>query len=407
MLFIFWLYLQYTLCFISYNDFIKGAFDRLIQHNALFIKMFQVLSANKFVSPEVADYFRRCTNNSTYSQDDIDIELIDEIKRDYNVTLYSDKPINTGMIAIVFKGNKDGTDVAVKISRKDIRKRLARGFKELQWFYKIICFFYKENPILTLVANFICAQDCILDQCSFQNEIHAHKTMASNLSEIENVTYIDKLIVPKIYNKDGESRFIISEFLEGSDCFSVDKSERDQYTRLMTVFSMSQIFLTEVVHTDTHPGNLIYMNHNGILKLGIIDFGMNCFISKETREGVVAILGSINNDYDPKKAYRFFEPFLLPKVSFASYSDDVRNKINILSEHITHLIKTGSVTEHQIVMAVKELGTIHTDFKKLSLNVETVQLVIAQACILSTCTLLSDKEHISKCYSEVIKELIS
>jgi predicted unusual protein kinase regulating ubiquinone biosynthesis (AarF/ABC1/UbiB family) len=379
----------------------------LIQHNALFTKLFQILSANKLVSHEVADYFRKCTNNSSYSDEDIDVEFLDEIKREYHITLYSEKPINTGMIAIVFKGNKDGTDVAVKIARKNIRTRLAKGFKELQWFYNIVCYFYRENPVLTLVANFIGAQDCILDQCSFKNEIRAHKKMACNLSEIENVTDIDKLVVPLIYNKEGESRFIISEFLEGIDCFSVEKAERDQYTKLITIFSMSQIFLTEVVHTDTHPGNMIYMKQEGVLKLGIIDFGMNCFISKETREGIVAILGSINNEYDPKKAYRFFEPFLLPKIRFTSYSDEVRTKINILSEHITGLIKGGSVTEHQIVMAVKELGAIHNDFKKVSLNVETVQLVIAQACLLSTCSFLSEKEHIAKCYSEVIRELIS
>jgi len=404
---IIWLGVQYILCFISYHEFINRAFDLLIERNALFVKLFQILSANKFVSPEVADYFRKCTNNSSYSDDDIDVELLDEIKRDYHIQFYKEEPINAGMIAIVFKGRKDGTDVAVKIARKDIRTRLDKGFTSLQWFYKLVCFFYRDNPILTLVAKFIEAKDCILDQCSFENEIQAHRTMADNLSEIENVTDIDKLIVPKIYNKDGESRFIITEFLDGIDCFSVEKAERDQYTRLITVFSMSEVFLTEVVHTDTHPGNLIYMKQDGVLKLGIIDFGMNCFISRETREGVVAILGSINNDYDPSKAYRFFEPFLLPKVSFASYSDDVRNKINGVSEHITGLIKGGSVTEHEIVMAVKELGNIHSDFKKVSLNVETVQLVIAQACLLSTCSFLSDKEHISKCYSEVIKELIS
>jgi hypothetical protein len=149
------------------------------------------------------------------------------------------------------------------------------------------------------------------------------------------------------------------------------------------------------------------MKRNGVLMLGIIDFGMHCYVSKETRDGIVAILSSINNDHDSSKSYRFFEPFLLPKISFASYSDEVRNQINVISEQITALIKSGSVTEHEIGMAVKEVSLIHSDFKKLSLNVETVQLVIAQACLLSTCHFLSDKEYIAKCYKDVIREIIS
>ena len=407
MLYIIILYVQYLVCLISYKEFINGAFDLLVKHNTLFIKVFQILSANKFLSPEVADYFRKCTNKSSYFDEDIDMELLDEIQRDYNIELYSKKPINTGMIAIVFKGNKNGTDVAVKLTRKNIRTHLVKGFKEIQWLYKIACLFWREHPVLTLIANFIEAQDCILDQCSFQNEIKAHKTMAVNLSDIRDVNDVDKLVLPAIYNKDGESRFIITEFLEGNDCFSVDNSDKDKYTILIIVFSLVQMFLNDVMHTDSHPGNLIYMKRNGVLMLGIIDFGMHCYISKETRDGVIDILSSIDRDHDESRAYRFFEPFLLPRISFASYPDDIRNKINVLSESITSIIKSGSVTEHQLVMAVKELGTIHSDFKKASLNVETVQLVIAQACLLSTCSYLSDKEHIAKCYREIIKELIS
>ena len=146
------------------------------------------------------------------------------------------------------------------------------------------------------------------------------------------------------------------------------------------------------------------MKRNGVLCLGIIDFGMHCFISRETRYGAISILSSINNDYKP---YLFLQPFLFPKISFASYSVDVINKINLISENITQLTKNGSVTEHEIFMCVKELCNIHPDFKHLSLNVETVQLVIAQACLLSTCSFLSSKEHIATCYKEVIKELIS
>lgn len=398
---IIWYYIKYLFGIISYKVFIEGALDLLVKHNTLFIKLFQFLSANKH------DYFRKYTNNSSYSPDDIDMGLLDEIKREYNITFYSNSntPINTGMIALIFKGHINGVDVAVKIPRKNIRSRLESGFKELQWFYKIINFFYKDYPILSLVANFIEAQDVILDQCSFETEIIAQNTMRRNLAELDHIT--DKLIVPKIYNHDGESRFVITEFLEGIDCFSVDELDRDQYTKLIVIFAITQLFLTEVFHTDSHPGNLIFMKRDGVPILGIIDFGMHCYISRETRDGVTSILGSISKQYDVTKSYRFLEPFLLPKINFASYSEDIRNKINTISERMMPTITSGSVKEHEIVMYVKELCQLHPDFKKLSLNVETVQLVLAQACLLSTCHFLSDKEYVSKCYDEIIREIIS
>lgn len=406
MWFILWLYIKYLICLISYNDFVKNAFDLLIEHNILFVKVFQVLSANKFMPSDFSDYFRKCTNNSSFSYDDIDFELLEEIKRVYNIQLYSERPINTGMIAIVFKGSMNGKDVAIKMTRRNIHARLDDGYKELQQFYKLLNFIWRDNPFLSLIANFIKAKECILDQCSFQNEIKATNVMRNSLSEID-LTDTDNLIVPEIYNNNDESRFIISEFLDGRDCFSIDDSDKDHYTRLIVTFAMLEIFLTNVVHTDSHPGNMIYMKRNGVLQIGIIDFGMHLYMSTEIRNCMVSILSDINNSRDPTKSYRFIEPLVLPKISFVSYTEEVKHKVNVLSERLVTLIKDGSVTEHDIVMSIKELGNIHSDFIKLCLNVEAVQLVIAQSCLLSMCKLLSSQEYIAKCFTDVIREIIS
>ena len=83
------------------------------------------------------EYFRKCTNNSSFSPEDIDIILLDEIKRVYNIKLYSESPINTGMTALVYKGNMNGVDVAIKIARDNIRPKLLKGFKEIKLFYNL------------------------------------------------------------------------------------------------------------------------------------------------------------------------------------------------------------------------------------------------------------------------------
>ena len=166
---------SFVVGFISYDEYIRLVLLNLTQSNVLFIKLFQSLSANKSVSPHMLTLFRKNTNSSEYYQDDIDYKLIDQIREKYDIVIENLVPINSGMIAIVFKGNtREGKELVIKIKRKDIAARLERGYKQFVFWYqvaKVITYPIQANDFLESIASFIESKDYIMTQCDFNNEI--------------------------------------------------------------------------------------------------------------------------------------------------------------------------------------------------------------------------------------------
>jgi hypothetical protein len=83
-------------------SFLRSFLVFLTNHNILFVKLFQVLSTNELLSPGFLSYFKECTNNYSCYSSDVDHELLDEILKTHQLALCSSRPINAGMIALVY-----------------------------------------------------------------------------------------------------------------------------------------------------------------------------------------------------------------------------------------------------------------------------------------------------------------
>ena len=402
---------------ISYDDYIGLVLLKLTQTNVLFIKLFQSLSANKSVSPHMLALFRKNTNSSEYYQSDIDHKLIVRIREKYDIIIENLVPINSGMIAIVFKGHtKEGKELVIKIKRKDIAARLERGYRQFVFWYrvaKVITYPLQANDFLESIASFIESKDYIMTQCDFNNEIEVMRTTkeeVGDFSENNTISDLDKIIIPDVYNLEGDDDFIIMDYLSGSTCFVVDENQKQQFVRLLLKFALCSNYLFRYMHTDLHPGNLICMNDNGTLKLGIIDFGMSLNIGDSNIKLALSRVSDILlNSNDKHKDFIFYVKDLLnPAPDISLYTSEQRIRLNIIIENLfTDLLK-GRLTELTIRKYKSKIDTIVPGLSKNHFDVDVVKILLAFTMINSTIlTLTGDTEFIYETQKKIIMEIYS
>ena len=408
---------SFVVGFISYDEYIRLVLLNLTQSNVLFIKLFQSLSANKSVSPHMLTLFRKNTNSSEYYQDDIDYKLIDRIREKYDIVIENLVPINSGMIAIVFKGNtREGNELVIKIKRKDIAARLERGYKQFVFWYqvaKVITYPIQANDFLESIASFIESKDYIMTQCDFNNEIEVMRTTkeeVGDFSENNTISDLDKILIPDVYNLPGDDDFIVMDYLSGTTCFAIDENEKEQYVRLLLKFALCSNYLFRYMHTDLHPGNLICMKDEGKLKLGIIDFGMSLNIGDSNIKLALSRVSDILlNSNDKQKDFIFYVKDLLnPAPDISLYTSEQRIKLNIIIENLfTDLLK-GKLTELTIRKYKSKIDTIVPGLSKNHFDVDVVKILLAFTMINSTIlSLTRDTEFIYETQKKIIVEIYS
>ena len=409
--------IQYIFGRVSYDDYITSLCLVLIQSNILFVKLFQSLSANKCVSPHLLSLFRRNTNNSEYYQSDINYELIDEVSKRYDITIDNKIPINSGTSALVFKGYApDGRVLIIKIMRKDIVNRLERGYKQFVFWYKVAKFIsypFQANDLLESIASFIESKDYIMTQCDFNNEIEVMRITKEEIGDIldtNTISDLDKIIIPDVYNLPGDDEFIIMDYVSGSSCFVVEDAEKHEYVRLLLKYALCSNYLFQYMHTDLHPGNLICMKDDGVLKLGIIDYGMVLKIGDtKVKRALSRVSDLLLNSNEKNKDYVLYVKDLLePAPDITLYTSEQRLKLNHTIENLfTDLLK-GKLTELTIRKYKSRIDTIVPGLSKNHFDADIVKILLAFTMINSTIlSLTGDTEFIYETQKQIIMEIYS
>jgi predicted unusual protein kinase regulating ubiquinone biosynthesis (AarF/ABC1/UbiB family) len=402
---------------ISYDGYLSSLLLNMTQLNILFIKLFQALSCNLYVSQSVLLLFRKNTNNAEYYESDIDDMLMNNIKDKYNIVFDSYKPINTGMIALVFKGKMNDKDVVIKIKRRDIRNKLERGYKQFVFWYNILrylCYPFEISDFLESIASFIETKEYIMTQCNFKDEIAVMRKIKFDIDELvesETIDDFDKIVVPVVYNHhDDEDDFIIMDYLSGNTCFELNETEKQYYVCLLLKFAMCSSYMFEYTHTDLHPGNLICMNDNGVLKLGVIDYGMFLKINDcKVKSALSRISDLLINSRDKNKDFTFFVKDLLdPIPDITLYTTEQRVIVNSILESLFTDLLNGKLTELLIRKYKSRLDTIIPGLSKNKFDVDIVKLLMSFTMINSTIlSMTNDQQFIYETQKKIIIEIYS
>lgn len=320
---------------------VKSITHKLEELNIVYVKVFQSLCLEKDILYEnEKEYLLKYTDNVPYKSEQVDYELLDLIESKYNIRLEDSQPINSGIIGIVFKGidgNANDSKVVIKILKNDIKEKLIDVFNELEYLTYLISFIpYFKN--FNLNKLFLDNKESLLSQVNFLKEvtnIEIFKFKYKNLPEYR-IPYVYKEIT-NIYNN-----VIVMENIKGltiNDLEKYDEHDKNELGKLILKFGYISVLYNSAIHCDLHSGNIFFYknNENSNLpkyQLGLIDFGIVSFPSKESQEKFYNFFYNIEI---AKNYHNIFEKLKY----FIEFKKELnKNEIIELEEKLIYGIKT-------------------------------------------------------------------
>ena len=291
---IMWIFFTELLNYIffqNYDGFLEGTLIRLSHLNILYVKVFQALSFSKeMISEELNNKMIRYTDNVPWGNEDIDQELLDKVKKKYNITFRGgyDFPIRSGMISLIYKGVRQGKDVILKMKRKDIANRLEEAVDNLLFVIYLFSFIpdYDFDIPKIIREN----TEMILNQTDFIEEMKNTKLIRKNC---EHLKYVK---IPEVYEEVTEefNDVILMNFIDGERIDKIKVGEYESYAKQVVKFGLTTLLIHGVVHGDLHSGNIIFIKDDNDkkypYKIGVIDFGIIMRIGCEYKNELIDVI---------------------------------------------------------------------------------------------------------------------
>jgi len=240
-----------------------------------YVKFGQWLSVRPdFVPPDVIQEFEKL-------QDRLPPVPFAEIKRSVEREIggpiervfasFDQTPLSTASIAQVHRAVlKSGQDVAVKVQHHNLRKvfdvDLAVIRSVADWAVERWPHLKLHRPE-DLLAQF---RDTLYDETDFLLEAKNQERIAGLFKKSP------WMHIPKVYWEHTTSRLLVMEYIDGfkvtqGEFFEKWNLDRPLIARRLSRSMFRQIFRHGVFHSDPHPGNILFLQDNG---LGLIDFGI-------------------------------------------------------------------------------------------------------------------------------------
>lgn len=240
-----------------------------------FVKLGQIVSSRRDLVTEEY-YIELCRLHSgvpTFPGEEarkiIEEELGVKIKDAFS--RFDIEPIGGASIAQVHRAwLHDGTPVAVKVQRPDIRKVIELDLAIISDLAKIVESHVEDIAVLNpqgIVREFAAT---IRKELDFNNEAGNAERFAQDFADDETI------FVPTVYREFSSERVLTMTFMTG---LPVDDPDRlaeaginpSKLAENMTILIYRQIFEFGFFHGDPHPGNMTILP-NGVI--GLYDYGM-------------------------------------------------------------------------------------------------------------------------------------
>lgn len=396
----------------NYNKFIMNVSSRLSKENIFYLKLLQGLSNNIYnLTPELEEYFEKYTDNVEFSEEDIDKEALNCIlnlsNNNYNLNpdnnnnyiienSNADKieekliiditPIKSGIISIVFKGTIGDKKVIVKIKRKNIINKLNEGLNNMEFIVKIFNFIPKIKH-LNLYNVFKENKELLIEQTNFLNEVNNIQLFNDKFKKI------DYIVIPNVYDKYTKlnENIIVMDYIEGDHINRINTIDKEEYALKFSKFGLKCILFDGIFHGDLHPGNILFMRENNILKLGIIDYGIIGKIDDYAKEHFLSFFSNIFEKDFINASKNLLEFLTEPKNHFNCLSEQIKeNVINDISKIINDgMIIHKSLRPKDVIQINVILNRYKLQLSKIFCKIE-MSLAIAESL---TQSLTTDKSY--------------
>jgi predicted unusual protein kinase regulating ubiquinone biosynthesis (AarF/ABC1/UbiB family) len=406
--------LKYLL-FRNYTKLVKNIVHGLYDKNMLYVKIVQSISSNEnILNDELVEDLKDYTDKVPYSEAEVDRKLLEDIEQ---IQLLGNKkliidgllPINSGMISLVFEGRIDDKHVVVKVLRKNIREKLNKAFKDLEYVVKKFSKFPKIRNF-NIIDIFNENKTIIMDQLEFKKEMEYIKMFQNKWKDIDYVK------IPDVYEEYTNilNDVIVMEYIDGKNIHDISEVNKEKYAYLLAKFNFKGIFFDSLYHSDLHQGNILFLNdtnnnsnNNANLKLGIIDFGIVGVMGKEEQNDYFMFFKHLVKDEYQKIVDNVVRNMVEPKTIYDDLETNNLNDMNKkLIDEFTH-IRTVSknIGAHEMYRLNKILMEYGLQLKKGFCKME-----LAIAVVEGICNKLSTKEgyitYMDRAYKEFLPKFM-
>jgi len=286
-----------------------------------------------------------------------------EISNKYNIQLPHryEKPINAGMISLVFIGNEKNypnKQVIIKMKRKNIQERLDDAIDNLLFSMYILSFIpiFNKYQLADVINKNI---EIIRHQTNFLEEI-------DNMDKIrENCKNLKYVKIPTANRKVTEEypNVILMEYIEGIKINQIKEEDYEPFAKLVVKFGIVTTILHGVTHGDLHGGNILfikdYKDTKYPHKIGIIDFGIIYHIESQYKGLLFDIITQLFEQSPRESAEKLLNsgildpPGILQQIPKEDYNNILSFATDILNETINSSKKANQLQIYKFLSKIK------------------------------------------------------
>ncbi len=237
---------------------------------ATFVKLGQVMSTRPdLFPPETIDELRLLQDRlppfaGTLARRTVEQEVGATISETFSE--FDDVPVAAASVAQVHRARlTDGTEVAVKVLRPDVRVKVQRDAVILSVFARMMAW----HPRLRLsdpVGHIQEFERGIIDQTDLTNEVANYERFARDFAAVPQVRF------PRVYPALCGKRVMTMEFIRGTKLDALPPGDHRELAHRLQHVLFKMVFEHGFMHADLHPGNMVV--HDGSGDLVIFDVGL-------------------------------------------------------------------------------------------------------------------------------------
>jgi predicted unusual protein kinase regulating ubiquinone biosynthesis (AarF/ABC1/UbiB family) len=324
------------------------------------VKIFQALALTNNLNNQIN--LLKFTDSVPWSDSDIDLNTLHDLEAKFLLIIENDwKPINSGMISLVFKGTfvKTNEKIVIKIKRKNIENELNDSIEKILFCVYIASFIpiIYNYQISEVIQNSI---NLIRHQNNFTQEVVNMQQMKHNCK------YLKYVKIPQSYPyvTDMFPNVILMEYIDGKTLSNVLPEDYPIYASQILKFSFVMLFMKGLCHGDLHVGNILFIKDSTSdtkYKICILDFGIVYQIEK-TRDAFFYILSNMCLLSPHEIATNIMLSGILEPVSkikdLKIYNNEhYDNIVNIITEFINQTIHiSGKISQINIFKMLTDLN---------------------------------------------------
>ena len=364
---IFWIFCSESMLYLFFRDwssYIRRLSTNLSRVNILYVKMFQAIASNNsLIDEKTNNELLKFTDNAPWCYDDINFYDLIELENEYDLYFKDgyEKPINSGMISVVFKAYQrvDDLPVVIKIKKRNIAYKLdvaIENLKSLMYFLSFIPIIHKYQIAEVVNKNI----EIIREQTNFRKEVENILKVKKNC---ENLKYVK---IPEVYPKVTEEHpnCIIMEFIDGLKMSELKEEDFVGFSKQVLKFGLVSTIVHGVSHGDFHSGNILFIKDENDEKyphkIGVIDFGIIFEIDNTYKETLFELFTQVF-ERPPRETITqllnsviIAEPEIINKIPHAEYDKIITIGAELFTSAINDTKNVNQIQLYRFMATIKE-----------------------------------------------------